>query len=193
MDEKIIEIVDRLAAAIIHSLHQLFGFSYTRNTEHFVYQLSLDTGTSFTATTSMTGSVRISQESDFVCTRVNCTARYTANNTAALIGGQPTNVSINPTSGDVRDIPFTLEITDGSTDRQLQNEPVDAFGAFGNHGGLPGIWSKPRLFSRNANVSVKANCLRAAVNAADNLRLRILFIGWKIYDASSLDLTSRRA
>jgi hypothetical protein len=187
-----IQMIDRLAFQIIGSLHKLFGFAYSRNTEHFVYQLTMDTAVNYAVGTTIVDSVRISQEADFVCTRVNVNVRALANNDATLPGGLISSPVMNPVAGSIQDVPCTIAFTDGSTDRALQNEPVDAHLVYGMTGGLPGIWTKPRLFARNSNVSVTLVNLRAATDAADSLRYKIAFIGWKIYDNTSLDLTTRR-
>lgn len=196
MNDDVIKGIDRLAYSIIGALHKLFGFSYSRNTEHFTYQLTLDTAVDFVVGTALTGSLRISQEADFVCTRVNCESRWLAATDASAIGMQYradiTGFNVVGSFAPI-DVPFDIAITDGSTDRALQNEPVSAYAAFGMHGGLPGIWSKPRLFARNSNIAVTLTMVRAAIAAnADSLRNRVLFMGWKIYDSSALDLTARR-
>lgn len=187
--------VDRLAFKIVQSLHNLFGFSYSRNTEHFVYQKTIDSAVNFTAGTILSSSLPTSQESDFICTRINMNARALANNDASAVGTLYVNsITGVPTAGElIQDVPCLVELTAGSSDRALQNEAVDADLVFGKNGGLPGILAKPRIFPRNTNVQIKLTLLRPAGNAADSLRFRIALIGWKIYDASSLDLTTRRA
>ncbi len=199
MPNESIQAVDRLAHVIIKNLHKLFGFSYSRNTEHFTYQIDLDTGIDFVVGTQITGSLRISQEADFICTKVNCESRWViSGGTAGAVGKLYCNTLLgDPIAVDdgnnLQDVPFNIEITDGSTDRVLQNQPVSARAVYGMAGGLPGIWSKARMFARNSNVTVRVTMLRLAIGGNnDGLRNSIVFMGYKIYDASSLDLTTRR-
>ena len=70
-----IQAVDRVAFNIVGALHKLFGFSYSRNTEQFVYKLTMDSNAAYTLGDTILGSLRISQEADFICTRVNIETR----------------------------------------------------------------------------------------------------------------------
>ena len=159
--------------------------------------MTLDTAVDFIVGTRLTGSLRITQEADFICSKVNCESRWLASTTdASAVGSlylnEQTGGAAAPDGG-LQDVPFDIEITDGSTDRALQNAPVSARAVYGMHGGLPGIWAKPRMFARNSNIGVTLTMVRLAIAAnADSLRNRIYFLGYKIYDAASLDLTSRR-
>ncbi len=177
---------DRLASKVVGSLHQLFGFQYSRNAEHYVYSVQVLTGADDAIGTQYQTAIRITQEADFVATRLNANARIAP--TGQLIGMSSAN---GAAAGDFPDAPFVLQIVDGSTDRQLHNQAVDASLAYGTYGGLPGIWARPRLFARNTTISLQLNSLKLPNSQV--WVYQIAFLGWKIYDAQALDLTSRRA
>lgn len=176
---------DRLAARILTGLHQLFGFQYSRNAEHYVFSATQLTGTADAAGTVYNTAVRVTQEADFVCTRLNCGSRIQSGTGAGNLIGMSTNAGA---AGDFPDAPFSLLITDGSTDRQLSNEAVDATLAYGTYGGLPGVWARPRVFARNSTISLRLTSFKA-VPASTTWAHRLHFIGWKIYDVAALDNT----
>lgn len=174
---------DHLAGRIVRALQQLFGFQYSRNAEHYIYTATVTSGATDAIGTQYNTAVRVTQEADFVCTRLNLNARIVS--TGVLIGMSSANAGVG---GDLPDAPALLQITDGSTDRQLHSAPVDAALAYGTIGGLPGIWARPRLFARNTTISLALTSLKLPTSA---WVYRATFIGWKIYDAQALDLTSR--
>lgn len=175
---------DRLAGRIVQALQSLFGFQYSRNAEHYIYGVTVATnGATDAIGTIYNTAIRITQEADFVATRLNGNARI--NGTGILIGGSSAN---GGAAGDMPDMPVTLQIIDGSTDRQLHSQAIDVALAYGTFGGLPGVWARPRLFARNTVISLALTSLKLPTAAWD---YRIVFIGWKIYDAQALDLTSR--
>jgi len=174
---------DRLAGRIVGALQSLFGFQYSRNAEHYIYGVTVATGATDALGTVYNTAIRITQEADFVATRLNGNARI--NTTGILIGMSSAN---GGSGGDLPDMPVTLQIIDGSTDRQLHNQSIDVALAYGTIGGLPGVWARPRLFARNTVISLALTSLKVPLAAWD---YRIVFIGWKIYDAQALDLTSR--
>lgn len=182
---------DKVAKRITDTLQGLFGFQYARNVEHYVYETTQATGTNDAAGTTYNTGFTVTQEADFVCTRLNCTARISTSGTAANIGTMIGISGSAAVAGDLPDAPFTLLITDGGSDRQLSNEAVDAFGAYGTWGGLPGVWARPRLFGRNSRVAYRLTSLKL-VPASVAWTYRIIAIGWKVYDAQSLDLTTRK-
>lgn len=177
--------LNQLAAQILKGLHQLFGFQYSRNAEHYVYSATQATGAADAAGTTYNTALRITNEADFVATRLNVGARISS----ATGTGNPIGLSTNTAAaGDLPDAPVTLLITDGSTDRQLSNEAVDAMLAYGTYGGLPGVWARPRVFARNSTISLRAVLLKP-VPSDVTWNLRFHFIGWKIYDVQALDNT----
>lgn len=190
----VIQAFDRLAFQIIEALHRLFGFQYSKNNEFYIYQDDVDTTTQATAGALYTSSVRMTQESDFVCTRVNCFARrfHEDTPTNAGHGGIIGMSAQTPAAGDAPDAPFLIQLTDGSTDRILMNTPVDAALAFGTWGSLPGIWPKPRLFARNSNIGIQYT-LQKSIPEYFYWTLYCQFIGWKIFDLDAQNLTSRRS
>lgn len=183
--DPIISGMDRLASRVVDAMHRLFGFQYSRNSEHYVYHTSITTGATDVVGTAYTGAIRVTQEADFICTRLNANARILT--TGILIGTSSAN---GGAAGDTPDAPFTLLITDGSTDRQLSSEAVDVGLVYGAQGGLPGVWARPRLFARNTTVTLRLTSLKVPLAA---WVYRIALIGWKVYDVQSLDNTSRQA
>lgn len=179
----LVKAFDVMSRRIVGALHDLFGFQYSRNQEHYVYTVSVTTGATDAIGTNYNTAIRVTQEADFICTRLNSNARI--NSTGVLVGMSDANAGA---AGDLPDAPFTLLITDGSTDRQLSNAAVDAALTYGTVGGLPGIWARPRLFARNTTISLSLTSLKLPTSA---WVYRIVMIGWKVYDASALDLTSR--
>lgn len=180
----LVQAMDLLARRIVGKLHDLFGFQYSRNAEHYVYHTTVVTGSTDPVGTVYNTAIRVTQEADFIATRLNATARVTT--TGVVVGISGTGA----VAGDLPDVPLTILITDGSTDRQLSSEAVDLFAVYGTWGGLPGIWARPRLFARNTTISLQLTSLKAVPSGTHTYRIGI--IGWKIYDAAALDLTSRR-
>lgn len=186
-----VQLVDRLSTKIVNALHGLFGFQYSRNAEHYVYEVTIPTGSADVAGTTYANSIRITQEADFVSTRLQAGSRILTSGTASLVGAV-IGLSVNSAAaGDLPDAPFTLLITDGSTDRQLSNEAIDPMLVYGTFGGLPGVWARPRLFARNTVIGLRLTSLKAVAEST-TWSHRVALIGWKIYDATALDLTSRR-
>lgn len=177
--------LDRLASRILVGLNQLFGFQYSRNAEHYVFSATQITGSADAAGTSYNTAVRVTQEADFVATRLNCGTRINSGTGTGNVIGLSTNAAA---AGDFPDAPFSLLITDGSTDRQLSNEAVDAMLAYGTYGGLPGVWARPRVFARNSTISLRLVSFKA-VAASTTWAHRLHFIGWKVYDVAALDNT----
>ena len=174
--------MDRLASRIVNSIHAIFGVQYSRNQEFYIYPIEFAGAVDEAVGTQHAGSIRITQEADFVCARVQVGTRDSDGNIVTSSGA----------AGDLPDAPFTLELVDGSTDRALQNAPVDAEVAYSPFGGYPGEWPKARLFSRNGNLQVKIQTLKKPPSGK-SFNHKVYFIGWKIYDANALDLTTRRA
>lgn len=186
----VIQGLDRVAARLVGSLNKLFGFQYTRNAEHYVYHLTVVSGTADAVGATFSSAVRVTQEADFVCTRLNASTRVSTAGTGTV--GCPIGLSnTQNVAGDWPDVPYTILITDGGTDRQLSNEAVDFMSTYGTQGGLPGVWARPRLFARNSIISVRLTSLKT-IPASTVWTTRLAFIGWKIYDATALDLTSKR-
>lgn len=177
--------MDRLAASILKGLHQLFGFQYSRNAEHYVYSSTLITTTAAAAGTNLNTAVRVTNEADYVATRLNVGARVSTSTGIGGVIGLSTNAAA---AGDLPDAPVALLITDGSSDRQLSNEAVDAMLAYGTFGGLPGVWARPRVFARNSTIALSATLLKTVPDATQ-WAIRFHFIGWKIYDVQALDNT----
>lgn len=172
-----------LAKAVTDTLHELFGFQFSTNAEHFVYRARITSGATDAIGTQYNQVLQITNDSDFVCTRLNGVARLVS--TGVVIG---MSSAAGSAAGDLPDLPLDIQIIDAGKDRQLHNNPVDFIAAYGTYGGLPGIWGRPRLFARNTTIQIQATSLKLPSSA---IRYELAMIGWKIYDMGALDLTSR--
>jgi hypothetical protein len=116
---------------------------------------------------SISGSIQISQEADFVCTKVVRTH----------VLGAATNT-------------YSVEIVMGDTDRQLQNVPIPQDNMFGT-AQLPAILSMPRILWRNTTIKFRASRIVAGATGSDLIWFALH--GYKVfYDLSNLNLTSRQ-
>lgn len=183
----IIQLLDRLAFKITGALNVLFGMQWAaerEGIEYYAYQKTITTGTNDAANTTYSDSLRISSDADFICTRIAANARNDSTVTAAADRGKMIGVgTTNGTGGDLPDAPFTLLLTDGGGDKQLSNEAVDAALAFGTWGSLLGFMPKARWFRRNSNLGIRLTSLKL-VPAATAWVYKILFVGFKVYDAN---------
>lgn len=195
----LIQAVDRLATKVVGELHNLFGFSYSRATEHFVYQLTIPSSTTtppaaVAAGSVLRGSLRITDEADFVATRIAVTARLNVdgagvNQVGALAAADDIDTSVSP--GDCLVDPSCLiRMTASSSDRNLSNEPIDIYAAYGTAGD-GGVLTRPRLFGRSTTLAVELTSLQA-IAAGQRVDWRVVLSGWKIYAADALNLTRRR-
>lgn len=194
MADPIISGLDRVASRVVQSLHNLFGVQFSGNSEHYVYEATIN-GTAAQMNTAggalFNAGIRVTQEADFVCLGAQASLRVSATGRVCTITqSDPTSVVTDAAASAMPDTPFTVLITDGSTDRQLSNEAVDWFAFYGSSGSWQNKWGKPRLFQRNSLISLRIQMLKVFNAAAD---IRIGFYGFKIYNASALDLTSRRS
>lgn len=178
-------VVEALANSILAGVHRIWGFQYSDNEEHYVYQIALTALTAQGIGFILRGGVGIGQDSDFICTRLTTLTRLNSDGTVITITS-----AAGSAAGDWPDAPFRLLIRHGGSDRQFSNDPVDAFATYGVNGGLPSIWAKPRLFERSTRIQVEATLVK---NPAADWDIVLCFHGWKIYDASSLDLTRTAA
>lgn len=181
---------DTTASKIIDALQGLFGFQYARNIEHYVYQVTQVSGTADAAGTNYNTAIRISQDADFVCTRLNGSCRISTSGTAAAVGANIGSSNSANVAGDFPDVPLLVLITEGGSDRQVSNEAVDFASTYGVIGGLPGVFARPRLFARSSTVGLRLTSLKL-VPASTQWTYRLQMIGWKIYDVSALNLTAR--
>lgn len=175
--------VDRLAFRILGALNRIFAVQYSKDSDFYIYEASFVTGASDAIGTNYQGAILVGQEGDFVATRVQCGTRVNAD--GIVIGTASVQATIQ--AGDLPDAPFTILITDTSSARQLMNEAVDAQLCFGTHGGLPGVWPRAKLFNRNSSIGLRLTSLKLPSSAWTH---RVAFLGWRIYDARALDLTS---
>lgn len=79
--------------------------------------------------------------------------------------------------------PITVDMIDDSSGRILSNERVFVNNAFGNRGGLPIIFSTPRIFRARSIIRFRATNERAA-GAGDPLQIVLSLVGVKGYKAT---------
>jgi hypothetical protein len=135
--------------------------------EHFIYGTE-EAGISLAIAAGSTGTltIDISQEADFICTKIVDTA----------VLGAAANV-------------WSYEMVSSDTDRNMQNRPIPRANAVGT-AQLPGIFSRPRIFWRNTRIRFIASRQVAGAVAADTIWVSLW--GYKVfYDLSLLNLTSR--
>lgn len=181
----LLNVVDRLAFKVIGALHSLLGVSYSEGAEHFVYQLTLNLADATAVGATGQGAIRISQESSFVCNAIQCVSRFDDSGKASGYGEVGATAA---SAGEVPDPGLLIAITDGGSDRVLQNEQIDAGAVYSVlHGGRLG---RPRLFKPNSNVTIAITMLKAAP-AATGWDVRVQLIGFKLYRADALDSTVR--
>lgn len=181
------EMIDRLAVRIIDGLHKLFGFQYNEKLMPYYYHATVNGADADAIGTVYNTSIRISQEADFICTRIQGVTRL--DDTGVVIGASSATTA---GAGDFPDFPATIKIKDGSKDRDLMNEAVDFMAAFGTYGGLPGTLPKPYLFRRNTIANIQLTSLKVPA-ASTGFDYRIVFVGYKVFDLVQGNLQQRRA
>lgn len=164
----------QMAGAINENIRQLFGVRLDRN-EEFSW-LTFDT-TPFVLGALAVGApavMTVGQEADFIATAV---VVYVATAAAPTV----------PTPNILR-----YEIRDGSTGRDFARQTlhISMLGetvAGASAGSRPLFLTKPRIFSRNSQVTWRLTNLTGTISNVD-----LAFFGYKIFDVDALDLTKIR-
>lgn len=165
----------QMAGAINENIRQLFGVRLDRN-EEFSW-LNFDTTPFVLAAgaTNVPATMTIGQEADFIATGV-----------VAYVADSATPETPVPNA-------IRFSIRDGSTGRffQRQSNHISVLGetvAGASAGSRPWFLPKPRIFSRNSQVTwILTNLLGGTA-----LNVDIAFVGYKIFDIDALDLTKVR-
>jgi hypothetical protein len=167
--------VQALAASINENIRQLFGVRLDRN-EEFAWLVPDVTPTAVVGgATGQRIVFTVGQESDFVATGIVAQADDQ---------GTPPTLLQNA---------FRFQIRDGSTNRELQRNPLPqgfvstSVPGFQAAGSAPFFLPKPRIFSRNSNVILTVDNVHGA-----NINIDWAFFGYRIYDVDALDLTRSR-
>lgn len=129
----------------------------TANFRRDFYIYEADSGV-VAAAASSNDTVTIEADSDFMLQKLS----FFAINTAA------TTVVASPL--------MFCQITDTGSGRQLMSAPIPVPSFFGT-GQLPFILPNPRKFMRNSTIQVAFTSFEAATS----LRVRLAFIGYKVY------------
>ncbi len=164
--------VDRLGFKIIGALGRIFGSLAGKDEETYWYGINSEDGQGFVDLTAVIGNLAtadivITQESDFVATRILA-------------------ITLNPATGVPIVGSWTANIRDGSTDRNLMNFQTHESNLVGTaQRSVP--FTKNRLFRRNSNISFEFTQRQAVAS-----RIFLTIQGYKIFDEAALDLIRRR-
>jgi hypothetical protein len=166
-----IQATDRLGFKIGGLLARIFGSLAAKDEEVFWFGLKSSAGNfvDLTAAIGVTGigTLRVSQEADFVATRVLAAA-------------------VNPVSGVPLTPSYTCKIVDGGSDREIMNQEIHVDTLAGTaQRSVP--FTKNRLFRRNSDVTFTFSNQQAVAT-----RIFMLVQGYKIFDEAALDLVRRR-
>jgi hypothetical protein len=170
--------VDHLGFKLMGGFARIFGALAAKDEETYWYAIVSAAGRGFVDLAAAIGapgvaSITITQEADFIGTRFLTESVNPA--TGAILAPQ---VAGGPS--------WTAVIRDGSTDRQLNSDPLHGSTIAGSaYRSTP--WTKNRLFRRNSTMTINFTNLQAVAT-------RVFFAvqGYKIFDEASLDLVRRR-
>lgn len=166
-----IQATDRLGFKLGGLLARIFGSLAAKDEEVYWFGIKSNGGNfvDLTAVIGNTGigTIRVSQEADFVATRVLAAA-------------------INPVSGVPLTPSYTCKIVDGGSDREIMNNEIHVDTLAGTaQRSVP--FTKNRLFRRNSDVTFSFTNLQAVAT-----RILMVVQGYKIFDEAALDLVRRR-
>lgn len=163
--------IDRLGFKLGGLLARIFGALAARDEETFWLGVKSTAG-DFLDLTAVVGNVNsgtfsVSQESDFIGTRV-------------------LSVAVNPATGVPVTPSYTAKLTDGGSDRQMmvQEIHIDSLGGTAQRS-TP--FTKNRLFRRNSTITLNVTQLQAVAT-----RIFMLIQGYKVFDEAALNLVRRR-
>jgi hypothetical protein len=162
-------LMDKMAQRIIGSFARIFGALAARNEEFFFYQIQVTLDDPIGS--QVQGTVNITQEADFVLQKI---MQVTYDATTGVPDANPS---------------WEAQIYDGSTDRALQNAPIHVSNLAGT-AQRPLIVPKNRLFRRNSTI--RADFTQIEDPGANDQIIQLNFLGYKVFDADALDLTTRR-
>lgn len=203
--------VEYLGLVLATYIQRMFGFVIDNRMETYQYvvetPIPATQALAYARGVSNTGVIEITAEADFIATyftgleEVLLADTGNGNNVSrvgAILVSPTTNLAFTtastfapPTNGPGA---WDYVITDGSTDRQMSNAAVHAYAGIGI-GCFPWHLPKPRLFKRNSNIRFTFRLRHPAVGGGATLSEQVNIIfqahGYKVYDRSALDLTSR--
>ena len=193
-DNATVALIDRLLTGLLKGLWFLFGFQFSKNVTDYRYQVTIVSplAAGLAVGTRMQDQIQITADADFVCTRIWIVARRTDD--GALLGAAPAFADLAAADGGVVDAGVLIRLRDAGDDLQLENEAIDVWSAFNPQNIANGVLARPKLFARKGTVFIELESLKVlAGGAAAQVSFRVELIGWKLYDASQLDLTRFRA
>lgn len=173
----------RLGARVLRAI---MGLSYSHEAQHYTYQARARTAVNAAAGSTVQDSVQVSADAIFVCTMIRAGARVAVGGTNTVGDLIAVEAGLAATGGNFLDVPFDIEIQDGGSGLQLQNEPVDGFFAYGGQFGQ--VLRPPRRFRDTGNIQIAMTLLQG-VPANEQWDLTVHFIGFKIYDEQKLIAT----
>lgn len=187
---------DEMIGAILQSINLHLGYMVDKSQEFYQYAADLDASAGHAAGAQLNGTVRITQESQFICTHLSGMMRVlVADTTPNSVVGQiaTTPVPTNNLYGvpDCGPGSWRYLLTDGSSDRQKSNQFIEAHAGIGT-GGNPLALKKPMVLRNNSAIRVQIEPTFAAADSTQQWRFTMVFTGFKVYDQEALDLTRAR-
>jgi hypothetical protein len=198
---ELIQGLHALANRVVRQLNLHFGFTSDKSIEWYQYTLDLDGERDWTRGTERQGSIRITQESHFICTAVSAGMKLIQVDSSTLgrVGqvvmwpqapGNNTYFQPELASGS-----FQYIITDGSSDRQKQNDWTEAHVGLGP-GAMPTKLPRPMVLRANSNIQVRVRpnfgSQFSSQDEGEQVRISFVFHGYKLYKLEALDATARR-
>jgi len=189
-----------LGDRIVRQLNLHLGFTPDKSIEWYQYVIDLDSQLDFQRGDEIQGSIRITQESHFICTAVSAGVKLIAIDSATV--GVVGQVVMWPQFAGANDYfqpeissgSFQYLITDGSTDRQKQNTWAEAHASIGA-GCFPTKLPRPMVLRANSNIQVRVRpnfSSQSTEGDGEQIRISFCFHGYKLYKLEMLDLTRRR-
>ena len=188
--------LDEMLNVVLQALNLHLGYMVDKSQEFYQYAIDLDAPAGHAAGAQLNGAIRITQESQFICTQIAGQMRVlvadgTPNSAVGQIATTPVPANnlygvpaIGPGS-------WRYLITDGSSDRQKSNQFVEAYAGIG-FGCTPLTLKRPMVFRNNSAIRVQIETTFAALDSTQQWRYTMVFTGFKVYDEEALNLTRGR-
>lgn len=150
----------------------------SRTLEPFIYERTLTFAEAAAVGTTRDTSFTITQDSDFVCTKIAASCRTTTLGRGVAFDADAGTEE----AGGVPDLPFTLQITESGQNRVLHDQPVDAQPAYGYpHRDLP----RPKVFAASTSVGISVALLKVSGAGTCGFTVRVQLHGFKDYSKAS--------
>lgn len=181
-------VADRVTGA----MREIHGKNLSRDLDWYAYSLlfsALNNGD------SSTQSLQIQSDSAFIWTHAVAVVTSDDVGLPFLAYEYDTAAANGPGVCSVDSWPLRVEITDGGLQRQLVQRETALSAIFGRDASRPGELARPRLFKPNSSIQVSLRRWAEGQREEDgtasdrNLTAELVFIGYKLFDVSRLNLT----